>query len=138
MNEWYKIASASVGVNARDTKTLHKMLISTGFEDVEKKVVSIPIGEWPTDEDEKEKGFLYKQVIRALFKSMKSWWISELGVSEQEYDKVIYAAMDEFNEQCCYIDWFIYTARKPIEFNEKIASLNKNATTKEITLSNIA
>lgn len=44
---------------------------------------------------------------------MKPWWISELGVSEQEYDKVVIAAMDEFDEQCCSIDWVIYTARKP-------------------------
>lgn len=139
VNEWYKIASASVGVNSRETKNLHKILDSAGFEQVQKETISIPIGEWPTDENEKEKGFLYKQVIRALFKSMKSWWITELGVSEQEYDKVMLAAMDEFNDQCCYIDWFIYTARKPMEYNN-IKDLNSSNVpafhTTEITLSN--
>lgn len=65
--------------------------------------------------DQREKGFLYKQVIKALFKSMRPWWISELGVTEQEYDKVVIAAMGEFDEQQCYIDWVIYTARKPVD-----------------------
>jgi hypothetical protein len=62
---------------------------------------------------EKEKGFLYKQVIQALFKSMKLWWIAELGVSEREYDKVTAAALDEFEEQKCSLDWTVTTARKP-------------------------
>lgn len=44
---------------------------------------------------------------------MKKWWINELAISEKEYDKVVIAAMDEFDEQCCSIDWVIYTARKP-------------------------
>lgn len=46
---------------------------------------------------------------------MRPWWISELGVTEQEYDKVVIAAMGEFDEQQCYIDWVIYTARKPVD-----------------------
>ncbi|KAK4518436.1 uncharacterized protein ATC70_008654 [Mucor velutinosus] len=115
VNEWYKIASTSVGVDPEEAKQLESKLISAGFQQVEKKVVSIPIGEWPAEKDQQEKGFLYKQVIKALFKSMRPWWISELGVTEQEYDKVVIAAMDEFEDQQCYIDWVIYTARKPAE-----------------------
>lgn len=44
---------------------------------------------------------------------MKTWWTIELAISELEYDKVVAEAMDEFDEQCCSIDWVIYTARKP-------------------------
>ncbi|CEP18251.1 hypothetical protein [Parasitella parasitica] len=115
VNEWYKIASTSVGVDPKEARQLESKLISAGFQHVEKKVVSIPIGEWPNEKDQREKGFLYKQVIKTLFKSMKPWWITELGVTEQEYDKVVIAAMDEFDEQQCYIDWMIYTAKKPLE-----------------------
>lgn len=50
MNEWYKIASTSVGVDPRQAKHLRSAILSAGFEDVEKRVISIPIGEWPTDE----------------------------------------------------------------------------------------
>lgn len=49
---------------------------------------------------------------------MKPWWLSELAVSEKEYDKVVSAAMDEFNDQCCSMDWVIYTARKPLTQTE--------------------
>ncbi|KAG2232510.1 hypothetical protein INT48_007423 [Thamnidium elegans] len=134
VNEWYKIVTTSIGVDPKEAKHLKHMMITAGFQDVDKKVITVPIGEWPEDEglffynffftklsyiylfiilDEREKGFLYKQVIKALFKSMKSWWISELAISAQEYDKVVTDAMDEFDEQCCSLDWVIYTARKP-------------------------
>ncbi|KAI8073793.1 S-adenosyl-L-methionine-dependent methyltransferase [Thamnidium elegans] len=95
----------------KEAKHLKHMMITAGFQDVDKKVITVPIGEWP--EDEEKRAFLYKQVIKALFKSMKSWWISELAISAQEYDKVVTDAMDEFDEQCCSLDWVIYTARKP-------------------------
>ncbi|KAI8081991.1 S-adenosyl-L-methionine-dependent methyltransferase [Gilbertella persicaria] len=114
VNEWYKVASNSVGVNPKQAKHLKELIASAGFVDIEQKTVSIPIGEWPDTEVEKEKGFLNKFLIKGLFKSMKSWWIHELAVSEQEYDKVFEAAMEEFSEQRCSIDWIIYTARKPL------------------------
>lgn len=44
---------------------------------------------------------------------MKKWWVSELDVSAEEYDKVITAALKEFDEQRSSIEWVIYTARKP-------------------------
>ncbi|GAA5807435.1 hypothetical protein MFLAVUS_000796 [Mucor flavus] len=113
VNEWYKIVTTSIGVDPKEAKHLKHMMITAGFQDVDKKVITVPIGEWPEDEDEREKGFLYKQVVKAMFKSMKSWWMSELAISEGEYDKVVTDAMDEFDEQCCSLDWVIYTARKP-------------------------
>lgn len=49
VNEWYKIASSSVGVDPKEASYLKELIISAGFEDVCKKTVSVPIGEWPTD-----------------------------------------------------------------------------------------
>lgn len=113
VNEWYRIASNSVGVIPSEAKQLNTFLIKAGFEDVKEMVIRIPIGEWHKDEVQKENGFLYKQVIKALFHSMKKWWVSELDVSAEEYDKVITAALKEFDEQRSSIEWVIYTARKP-------------------------
>ncbi|KAI8885362.1 S-adenosyl-L-methionine-dependent methyltransferase [Backusella circina FSU 941] len=113
VNEWYKIASSSIGVDSAEPRVLEDLLTLAGFEQVTSKTISIPVGEWPEDQAEKEKGFLYKQVIQALFKSMKPWWIVELGVSEREYDKVTSAALDEFEEQRCSLDWTVAIARKP-------------------------
>lgn len=49
VNEWYNIASTSVGVDPRQARHLKELLASEGFEDVKRKIVPIPIGEWPTD-----------------------------------------------------------------------------------------
>lgn len=114
VNEWYKIASDSVGVSPSEVKQLKNFLVKAGFQDVKERTINIPIGEWHEDEIQKENGFLYKQVIRVLFKSMKTWWISELDVSEEEYDKVVCAALDEFDDQQSSIEWIIYTARNPL------------------------
>lgn len=55
---------------------------------------------------------------------MRPWWISELAVSEEEYDKVVVAAMDELDEQQCSMDWVIYTARKPIASSASTSTEN--------------
>lgn len=49
VNEWYKIASASVGVDPKEASHLKDLLILAGFQDVCKKTVSVPIGEWSTN-----------------------------------------------------------------------------------------
>ena len=43
---------------------------------------------------------------------MKQWWLSELQVSEDEYDRVCLAALDEFEDYCCIAKWKIITAKK--------------------------
>jgi hypothetical protein len=50
VNEWYKIASTSVGIDPREAKHLKTMISNAGFEDVKKQVMCVPVGEWPTDE----------------------------------------------------------------------------------------
>ncbi|CAO0798455.1 unnamed protein product [Mucor circinelloides] len=59
VNEWYKIASTSVGVDPREAKQLESKLVGAGFQQVEKKVVSIPIGEWPTEKGKSKFFSLY-------------------------------------------------------------------------------
>ncbi|KAI8976982.1 S-adenosyl-L-methionine-dependent methyltransferase [Pilobolus umbonatus] len=112
VNEWYRLAFIASGINPGESKDLHKKLQLSGFTEIETRVVSIPIGEWSPNQDERERGFLYKEVIRALFKSMKVWWISELSVTEQDFEKIFAAAMDEFEERECSVNWIIYTAKK--------------------------
>ncbi|KAG1462501.1 hypothetical protein G6F46_004253 [Rhizopus delemar] len=114
VNEWYENAAKAFGVDPSEVKRLKKFLIEAGFEEVNERIVKIPIGEWHKDKVQKENGFLYKQLLRSFFKSIKSWWVTELRVSEQEFDKVVNAALEEFDEQQSYTEWVIYTARKPI------------------------
>lgn len=51
--------------------------------------------------------------MRALFKSMKRWWCSEIKVSQQEYDRVCAEALEEFEEFHSSARWKIFTATKP-------------------------
>lgn len=62
---------------------------------------------------EKQHGYLYKEQMRALFKSMKRWWCSEIKVSQQEYDQVCAEALEEFEEFRSSARWKIFTAKKP-------------------------
>lgn len=62
---------------------------------------------------ERQHGYLYKEQMRALFKSMKRWWCSEIKVSQQEYDQVCAEALEEFEEFQSSARWKIFTARKP-------------------------
>lgn len=63
---------------------------------------------------EKQHGYLYKEQMRALFKSMKKWWCTEIKVSQQEYDQVCSEALEEFEEFHSSARWKIFTATKPI------------------------
>jgi hypothetical protein len=51
--------------------------------------------------------------MKALFKSMKRWWCTEIKVTPQEYDRVCVEAMEEFDEYQCTARWKIFTATKP-------------------------
>lgn len=62
---------------------------------------------------QKQYGYLYKEQMRALFKSMKRWWCSEIKVSQQEYDRVCAEALEEFEEFHSSARWKIFTATKP-------------------------
>lgn len=59
-------------------------------------------------------GYLYKEQMKALFKSMKRWWLSELEVSQEQYDQVCASALEEFEEYHSIAHWKIMTAKKPV------------------------
>ncbi|KAI8098427.1 S-adenosyl-L-methionine-dependent methyltransferase [Gilbertella persicaria] len=113
VNEWYRSAAATIGVNPDYTAYLSEFLKEAGFVDVEVKLVDIAIGEWPEGELKKQHGYLYKEQMRALFKSMKRWWCSEIKVTQEEYDRVCAEALDEFEAYQSSAQWKIFTARKP-------------------------
>ncbi|CDH56632.1 methyltransferase type 11 [Lichtheimia corymbifera JMRC:FSU:9682] len=112
VNEWYKLAAATIGVDPNYADSLGGYLKEAGFEDIDIQVYDIPIGEWPSNPVQRQYGFLYKEQMKSLFKSMKRWWLSELQVSEVEYDRVCLAALDEFEDYRCIAKWKIITAKK--------------------------
>ncbi|KAI7904165.1 S-adenosyl-L-methionine-dependent methyltransferase [Cokeromyces recurvatus] len=113
VNEYYRIAASAIDVNPDYTFSLPDYLKEAGFTNIEIKTYDIPIGEWPATDLEKQYGYLYKEQMRALFKSMKRWWCSEIKVlSKQEYDRVCLEALDEFEDFHSYACWKIFTATK--------------------------
>ncbi|CAO3655819.1 unnamed protein product [Mucor hiemalis] len=113
VNEWYRSASATIGVDPDYTQYLFDYMEDAGFVDIKEQIVDIPIGEWPSTELAKQHGYLYKEQMRALFKSMKRWWCTEIKVSQQEYDRVCAEALEEFEEFQSTARWKIFTATKP-------------------------
>ncbi|KAI9483785.1 MAG: S-adenosyl-L-methionine-dependent methyltransferase [Benjaminiella poitrasii] len=113
VNDYYRLAASTIDVNPDYTLFLADYLKEAGFVDIEVKTYEIPIGEWPTTDLEKQHGYLYKEQMRALFKSMNRWWCSELKVlSQQEYSRVCAEALEEFEEFHSYACWKIFTAKK--------------------------
>lgn len=127
------MAAATIGVEPCYADRLPALMDKAGFTRIEIHDIDIPIGEWPSDPRkslytvryialhahdtlypvQKQFGFLYKEQMKALFKSMKRWWLSELGVTEAEYDRVCQEALHEFEECHSVARWKILTAQKP-------------------------
>lgn len=132
INEWYENAAKAFGVNPVEVKYVKEYLIQAGFTEVKEKIIQVPIGEWHKDQGnslpfmtlvfintffflvEKENGFLLKQVFKAFYDSKRSWWVSELKLPGPEYDRLTTAALNEIDNEQSYIDYVIFTARKPL------------------------
>ncbi|RCH82771.1 hypothetical protein CU098_005584, partial [Rhizopus stolonifer] len=114
INEWYENAAKAFGVNPVEVKYVKEYLIQAGFTEVKEKIIQVPIGEWHKDQVEKENGFLLKQVFKAFYDSKRSWWVSELKLPGPEYDRLTTAALNEIDNEQSYIDYVIFTARKPL------------------------
>lgn len=50
VNEWYRAASATIGVDPDYSQYLVDYMEDAGFVDVNEQIVDIPIGEWPSTE----------------------------------------------------------------------------------------
>ncbi|KAG1344717.1 hypothetical protein G6F62_004382 [Rhizopus arrhizus] len=115
INNWYSAAAATIGVRQGYTSHLYEYLQQAGYINIVEQTIDIPIGEWPTDQLQKQYGYLYKEQIKALFKSMKRWWCTEIKVTPEEYDQVCADALPEFEKYNSFCQWKIFTAEKPLD-----------------------
>lgn len=63
--------------------------------------------------EQRHHGFLQKELMKQAFKSMKKWWTSQFGTSNEQYDQFSLAALGEFDEYQISYTWKVYTAKKP-------------------------
>lgn len=45
---------------------------------------------------------------------MKKWWLDEIHLTSEDYDRVSREALQEFEEYHSFTRWRIFTARKPL------------------------
>ncbi|KAL0094395.1 S-adenosyl-L-methionine-dependent methyltransferase, partial [Phycomyces blakesleeanus] len=111
--DWISKVSQGLCIDVDYLDTMDNKLLQAGFVDLEVVEVDVPVGEWPADEAQKEQGFLYKLQTKAMFQSMRLWWVIELGVDSEYYDNLCTLALEELEERKCTMKWKIWTARKP-------------------------
>ncbi|KAG2177339.1 hypothetical protein INT43_007996 [Umbelopsis isabellina] len=114
VNEWYDAVSGALDINVHYAAGIKDKLRDACFQDIQEQTYDIPIGEWPDDPKQKEFGFLYREQQKALFKSMKKWWLDEIHVTSEDYDQVSQEALEEFEEYHSFTRWRVFTARKPL------------------------
>ncbi|KAG0187871.1 hypothetical protein DFQ28_005759 [Apophysomyces sp. BC1034] len=113
INEWFQSAAGVIGIDPDYNSFMADILRTAGFVDIEERVYDIPLGEWPQDPLDRSHGFLNKEQIKTILRTIKRWWLTYIGVSSQEYDRVCMATLDEFEEYKTCTTWRIFIAKKP-------------------------
>lgn len=113
INEWCRVAVESIGTTPTYTEHLYKFLEDAGFIDIKLQIFEIPIGEWPENEMNKQQGYLYKELMKTLFKSMRNIWCLGASFDVNEFDSICQDAIAEFDVYHTTTRWKIFTASKP-------------------------
>ena len=119
-------------LNFAETMMTH--LQELGFVEIEKRVLDIPIGEWPSEGgtkismmpksmlklitvytlELKQCGFINKEIQKALLKLKKDAYVPKWGISPADYDLAVNEVLDEFEEYQSFSRFNCWIARKPL------------------------
>ncbi|KAI8367982.1 S-adenosyl-L-methionine-dependent methyltransferase [Choanephora cucurbitarum] len=119
-------------LNFAETMMTH--LQELGFIEIEKRVLDIPIGEWPSEGgtkismmsklmlklitvytlELKQCGFINKEIQKALLKLKKDAYVPKWGISPADYDLAVNEVLDEFEEYQSFSRFNCWIARKPL------------------------
>ncbi|ORZ20715.1 S-adenosyl-L-methionine-dependent methyltransferase [Absidia repens] len=102
------------GVDFQLTESLEGMIKTCGFEEIDKKTMDIPLGEWPTEQELKQFGFINKEAHKALLKNHKDTYIKQWGLSSADYDLAVQEVLEEFDEYHSFTRFHCWVARKPL------------------------
>lgn len=95
-------------------ETMMSALQELGFIEIEKRVLDIPIGEWPTEGELKQCGFINKEIQKASLKLKKNVYVPKWGISPADYDLAVNEVLDEFDEHQSFSRFNCWVARKPL------------------------
>ncbi|KAI8059939.1 S-adenosyl-L-methionine-dependent methyltransferase [Gilbertella persicaria] len=95
-------------------ESLSTLLEEKGFESIEKRVLDIPVGEWPTEPELKQFGFINKEIQKASLKNKKGAYVPKWGISPAEYDLAVNEVLGEFEDYQSFSRYNCWIARKPL------------------------
>ncbi|KAI9310700.1 S-adenosyl-L-methionine-dependent methyltransferase, partial [Dichotomocladium elegans] len=105
-------AIRTTGYDPYFTSSLGTMLHLAGFTNVKRHVVQIPVGEWPEDEVGRQQGFLNRELLKALFRSLRPRLSERLGLKPDSYEESCAAMIREIEENNGSCEVKIFTAQK--------------------------
>ncbi|CEG83385.1 hypothetical protein RMATCC62417_17312 [Rhizopus microsporus] len=97
-----------------ELSTLQDALSQIGFIDIELITIDIPIGEWPTESDQKQFGFMNKDIQKAFLKNKKNEYMQRWSMSSVDYDVAVGEVCDEFEEYKSFTRVNCWMAKKPV------------------------
>ncbi|RUS17233.1 S-adenosyl-L-methionine-dependent methyltransferase [Endogone sp. FLAS-F59071] len=103
-----------MGLDFTFTERLHERIQNCGFVDVSRRTLDIPLGEWPTDTELKQFGFINKETNKSLFKTMKNFYVVQWGITTDDYDLAVQEALEEFDEYHGFTRFNVFIAQKPV------------------------
>ncbi|KAI9286586.1 S-adenosyl-L-methionine-dependent methyltransferase [Umbelopsis sp. AD052] len=101
------------GVDFALAEAMPERIEKAGFSELSTRLLDLPVGEWPSDPELKQFGFINKEVQRALLKNMKTFYISHWGISGEDYDLASQEVMEEFEEYHGFSRFTSWIATKP-------------------------
>lgn len=101
------------GIEFALADTIPEVIKAAGFTELNTRLLDLPVGEWPSDPELKQFGFINKEVQRALLKNMKTFYISNWGISSEDYDLASQEVLEEFEEYHGFTRFSCWIATKP-------------------------
>ncbi|KAI8087760.1 S-adenosyl-L-methionine-dependent methyltransferase [Gilbertella persicaria] len=114
LENWVANFYATIQFDRNTIHNLEGILSDSGYTNVKKESVEVPIGEWPKTEDLKETGYLQKDLTERGFREGKRWICKINQLSEKEFSNTLSAAMEECDQYGTVVSSLYYSAQKPL------------------------
>ncbi|KAI9277918.1 S-adenosyl-L-methionine-dependent methyltransferase [Umbelopsis sp. AD052] len=109
-----EIALVKANIDPEYAKRFKTHLEDSEFVACEEDIYKVPIGEWPLDANERENGYLFRDLAIRRFQAMKRWFVYLGGLSEETFDNLWQMALEE-NEEGTVVLWRINRGMKPLQ-----------------------
>ncbi|CAO3621271.1 unnamed protein product [Cunninghamella blakesleeana] len=102
------------GIDYFITDTVTNLVNDSGFEELDQKTMDIPLGEWPSDPELKQYGFINQEAQKASLRNHKDIYLKQWGVSNSDFDLAVQEVLEEFEEYHSFTRLHCWVAKKPL------------------------